>query len=390
MPKPTRAEKRAQEQAEELEAQMEARGADDATLANLNESPAAQLGIYSHTTIKTFAPLRREFDTWAAQLYTKEQLDPEVVFAPQSKFRLTYGHLSSFLLYHTSNIVGRSGDTGEEIRYGTIITFWTTFKACYRYYTGTALPKQLGSQVRAYIRDDLSEEFNLNRERPIRPFVPLSTFKVMVFFLLSPIIVFFSTRQRWQALLGLGVMMNSGMRAGSFWRVLQDESDKNDLLWGALTLSIFRTDQGLPNRLVIRFLAPNGKTANARDSEVIITQSDTHWYDALLFILVLANAAGALPAGWTVERLYDPAIFHDSDKTQIDLAFDKPDEPVFILHRSEKSAEKIPWTGPQFRAILSRVSKKMGLARPIATHVIRRSMHLALKVQGKSLLVVDS
>jgi integrase len=380
---PTRAEIRAEH---ERNAQRAARGADDSALAALNEAPLAQLSTFGASTMKQVVGIHRKFTDWAHSVYTLEELDPEEVLAPNSKIKLTYGHITAFLLSSLSQMKGRSGDDGDQLKFDSAILYWEGFRTCYTYYTGKSLPKDLCVQVRGYVRDELPVKLDLSKDPPSRPFVPFAIFTLMVRYLLSSAMAWITTRQRWQSLAGLAILLNTGMRGGSIWRSLNEEIDKEDLLWGGLTLSIYKNeeDQGDgPNRLVLRFMAPNGKTANARNTEAVITQTTEHWNDALLYILILAHGAGALPTDWTIEQMYDPGIFHSIDQAVLHLSFNQKQEPVFVKQRTELLPDKRAWTVKQFRDAMGRVCQKMGLARTVTAHVIRRSVHLALKMSGE-------
>lgn len=381
---PSRKERQKDKARAEADARRAELGAGDDALEALNREAATRQRIYSDHTIATFKPLRRNFDAWAMKAYPDGSFDTDAFFTTNSLTPPDYGILTAFLLERAADIKGRTGDDSDQLSERTIRREWDTLKAYYRYTTGEHINAALNTQVSCYIRDDIIPEFEVNTARPARPFVNFETLYAVILIVLSPQTWFLSTVQRWQALAAITIMLNTGFRAGSIWRLWQSETDKKDLTWGDLTLSIFpnKDDPEAPNRLVLRFIAPNGKTTTAKDVEAVITQPDEHWYDCLLYILVLAHFAKSLPLEWSVEEMYDPAIFLGTDVTHYDLRFQKANLPVFMVHSF--GTEIAAWTTQAVRNVLAKASKTLCLERNIGTHVIRRSVHLAMKKQGES------
>jgi len=365
-------------------------GITDDALADIIAGPA-KVKSFGDTALKIVFPrLQALWEEYTSAHIPDGSLDFEVVFCPGSTTSLAYGHLSGFLLWYGRRNygLGLSGPSKVRHRVSTFVLMWATFKALYHYHTCSPLEGNLAKSVTAYIKTGLKDALTLSEEAPNRSWLGFSDFRDIAEAFLSPGFPLATLRSRFNILLWLSITINTALRVGACLRNAQQiaaATRHETLRWKDITLVVFKDASSETNHLGFKFITPNGKTITSSSIEVVLSDQMPSWCNPVLWLLVIANSIDALPPGFTVAQLRSrTAVFGSLEDTVRELSFcsSVAELPVFENEVLGSSTPTESTTGYVDR-YLEKVTSFLGYDRNISSHLLRRSVAIALKELGE-------
>lgn len=325
---------------------------------------------------------------WFLQLEEDDNLDIipgapsslEDILTPGAP-QLDYLCLSSLIEFWATGAKGMLEGSGGKVSVQSAIGKIDHLRSYLLHKTGQNLPTDTKLQLRRFVKDRLESVVVLRRQKL---WADLEVYESLAKAALDSTCGLVSLRARMNFLLLQSIMMSESIRLGS---ILQPKriSDKRSLVWGDLTLSVLKNQDGQHNDLAISFVTPNAKNEASAGIRIVLVEREELWCDSVFWMLALAHEADAFPVSWTLEQLMDPRIFENMTDDYINVSFNrlKDNEAVFLGRPHTVNGTPPKFTVANLSHLARTVATAAGLSGKVTGHVYRRSGAICLKIKGE-------
>ena len=365
------------------------RGVDAEAINAAGHDPAPRHRVAADSIRKTYFPaIQHRLKGFTRDTYPDDTMSYDKVMAHNSSVTISFGFLSAFMLYwaQATDGQGRSGPDKDQTHLATYIFRLVTFLQLYTETTGLTVDRVVVQRTRTWIRDKstgLSSVLNISRDPPTRNWCGPEEWRSCCLMILSPAFGITSFLARLRLILWFTLTISTALRVGAFM-VKSTRYDQKTLLWKHVELCVFRGRDGASNHLGIRTETVNGKNAGSLNVKVCLADTGPPLFNPVFWLLALAQSLGALPIGWTIDQLYDPATFATRQGDSLVLAFNTSfaDEPVFKAEGTASRTGK-EWSIHTVNGYLISLGEYCGFRQPLTSHVLRRSVAIGLKAAGE-------
>ena len=364
------------------------RGKDADTINRTAADPAPRLLTSAQSVAQCYYPLiRKQLRRYIDETFPDGSWSYDAVMTHNSSVALSYGFLTGFLLWWGLDCQGqgRSGPDQSQHHVNSLYFRLNAFHLLYRETVGRPVDGLVRARATEYIKTELVDRLDLSTDPPRHSWFGASDWQPIVVTILSTRFGVASYLSRLRFLFWFSTAISTSIRVGALLRRNITVTDQSPLRWRDLTLCIFQGKDTSPNRIGIKTVTPNGKSKNSANLTLLLSDHAPLWINPVFYLLSLASMIGALPSGWTIEELFDPASFNNRGTTCVKLSFNPlvAATPVFEseAYGGKPAAE---WTIDSISTILEMAGESIGFDRRLTPHSVRRSSALAMKIAGKS------